>query len=237
MLDPPEAAMKWHRTCAAVVITSCSLVSFAAEPLVSPTTAPATQPTTTATAPSSDPSSATSLEQATGRFESTLRRAREQYLRDLTELKRRALKGDNLAAANELNALIEQLGSGGGGASRTGRVTRFTVRANDDWQRSPVLVKAGDVLNVTVHGTWTTNVAAPALTTYFPDGTRPNGSAEAHAMWSILWARVGERLYYVGRGNRIPVREDGVLEFRSNDFNLGDNQGELTVQVSKILEP
>ena len=56
-------------------------------------------------------------------------------------------------------------------------------------------------------------------------------------MWSILWARIGERLYYVGRSTRIRVQEDGVLEFRSNDFNLGDNGGELNVQVSKSTEP
>ncbi len=52
-------------------------------------------------------------------------------------------------------------------------------------------------------------------------------------MWSILWARIGYKVYFVGKGTQITAEHDGVLEFRSNDFRLGDNRGAMHVQVTK----
>src|SRR5688500_57897 len=197
--------MKWRATFAAIVIILSALVVSGAEPVTEPATGPATgaatHASTTATAPAADAPPATTLDQATGRFETALRKAREQYLRDLTELKRRAVKADNFPAANEINALIEQLSGGNAVAPpvRLSTVTRALVRADQDWQRSPVLVRAGDTLRITANGEWIVNDRDPQLTTSGPDGLRRDGTADFHGMWSILWAKVGYKVYFVGK--------------------------------------
>jgi len=219
------------------------MLMVGAEPATQPTpdVGPATVPTTSDSAPlATKPSAvssehevpvASSLEQATGRFETALRKAREQYLRDLVELKRNAIKAEDLATANELNGLIDRLG--GGAPPKIGKVQRVLVRADQDWQRSPVVVRAGDTLRLTATGTWILNDRDPDLTTYGPDGLRRDGTADFHGLWSVLWARIGYKVYYVGKGTLITAEQDGALEFRSNDFSLGDNRGAITVQVTR----
>jgi hypothetical protein len=44
-------------------------------------------------------------------------------------------------------------------------------------------------------------------------------------------ARIGFKIYLVGKGCRIIAPQDGVLEFRSNDFNPSDNDGAVSVSV------
>jgi hypothetical protein len=77
------------------------------------------------------------------------------------------------------------------------------------------------------------NVNARAEHTLGPDGLHRNGQPGPWTLYGSLVARIGPRLYFVGRRIVIHVESNGLLEFRSNDFNPNDNDGAVTVTVFK----
>jgi hypothetical protein len=145
------------------------------------------------------------------------------------------MKAENLEDANAIEEQIHhaQRERPPGASLRTRGGTRVNVQANEDWQASTIAVKKGDVLDVTARGQWVVNDRSPAETTYGPDGLRADGTADFHGQWATLLARIGPRVYLVGKGIQIVAEQDGVLEFRSNDFSLGDNQESITATIVK----
>lgn len=109
-------------------------------------------------------------------------------------------------------------------------IGRFDVRADGDWQAS-VPVRSGQVLRLRAEGEWCMNTRRRNLYTYGPDGLRKDGTAEEHGICALLMARVGPRVLLVGKGSEISIDRDGVLELRSNDFNLPDNDGTMSVSI------
>ncbi len=186
------------------------------------------QPATKATAA---PIDVRSLSDAKAKYEAARRSATAQYLRELQELKRRFLKAENLDEANAVQqAITEVERTSDERTASESRPHRFVVKAKDDWQQT-LPVKKGDVLDIKATGEWCINDQMRSQTTYQPDGLRADGTAEVHGQWAILMARIGFKIYLVGKECRITVPQDGVLEFRSNDFNPTDNDGSLAVSV------
>jgi hypothetical protein len=171
------------------------------------------------------------LNEAKAKFEAAQRTAATQYVRELQELKRRFLKAENLEEANAVNEAITQAerNSGEKPASEA-HPRRVVVQAKDDWQQT-ISVKKGDVLDIKAAGEWCVNNQMRSICTYHADGLRADGTAEVHGQWSLLMARIGFKIYLVGKECRIVAEQDGVLEFRSNDFNPNDNDGSLAVSI------
>ena len=216
---------------AAIVV----LASHAARAAEEPTSRPATSEAAQTPAKAEPSPQVVSLDQVRARYDNAVKAARAQYLRDLNELKRRALKSENLREANAVDEQIRRVASERppGSPLRTRGGTKVTVQANQDWQPSTIAVQKGDVVDVTARGRWVVNHNIPAEATYGPDGLRADGTADFHGQWATLIARIGPKTYWVGKGTQIVAEQDGVLEFRSNDFSVGDNQGAITVTVVK----
>jgi hypothetical protein len=226
---------------AVVVVICCSWVD-AENPATAPTSVPASAPAatrTTTTSPASqkasDEAPSRTLEEANARRDAALRQVREQYIRDLSQLRKQALRAENLEQANAITAAIEEAGGVAQGREKAsaGQVTRINVQAREEWQRG-VAVRKGDVLSITASGKWCVNDRSRAETTYGPDGLRADGTSEVHGHWAVLMARIGFRSYLVGKGAKIVAPVDGVIEFRSNDFSTGDNFGAVAVTISKL---
>jgi hypothetical protein len=106
----------------------------------------------------------------------------------------------------------------------------------DEWQMSRVKVHKGDRLLIRAEGEWCINVNSRRIETYGPDGIRRDGSGERNSLFGLLMARVGARIYLVGREAEITAERDDELLFRSSDWNVGDNSGSVHVKVF-VLPP
>lgn len=109
-------------------------------------------------------------------------------------------------------------------------IDRVDVRSEGDWQAT-VPVRSGQILRLRAEGEWCMNTRRRDLYTYGPDGLRKDGTAEEHGICALLMARVGPRIFLVGKGSEISIDRDGVLELRSNDFHLSDNSGTMSVSI------
>jgi hypothetical protein len=206
----------------------------------SPATAPTRLSATTRAAGAAADDAA--LERSKAKFLSAVTEAHRQYLHDLNAIFSAAMKAENLDRANTARDAIRDAEDGWDDdpassarlrkpTTRRGG-TKVTVRAHDDWQRG-IEVKKGDMLEMTATGTWCLNVRARDEHTLGPDGLRRNGAISPWTLYGSLVARIGPRLYFVGRHLTIRAESDGLLEFRSNDFNPDDNDGALTVTIFK----
>jgi hypothetical protein len=190
-------------------------------PILAATTRPVATTRTSAATTRAARADAASLEAARGRFLAAIRAAREQYLHDLNALFSAAMKSEDLEQANTVKEAIRDAEDSTDETGRRRRSaqtrggTKVTVRAHDDWQRG-IEVHKGDRLELIATGEWCLNVNARAEHTAGPDGLRRNGLAGPWTLYSSLVARIGPRLYFVGRRIVIHVESDGLLEFRSN---------------------
>ena len=156
-----------------------SLLSIAAEPTgrqarprPAPATAPATQATTGPIAAGDGRRRRRwSRRPAASRWRCA--RPASSTLRDLAELKRRAVKADILPAANVTQRADRTAGRRERRRTDPPRArASFAVRANDDCSGRPCASTRGR-RKPPAHGTGRRTWARRLLTTYFPDGTAP----------------------------------------------------------------
>jgi hypothetical protein len=95
---------------------------------------------------------------------------------------------------------------------------RVTIRARGEWSYSPF---------VGLHGPEGGNRPSPGT---YPLPNLPGG---------VLLGRIGEagQSFYVGRGTTYFAEDAGTLYLRINDDLLGDNVGQLRLDVSIIPAP
>lgn len=112
----------------------------------------------------------------------------------------------------------------------------LTVYAYKQWQSTGLDLRVGDQVIVQARGEW---LYSPYVGLHGPDGggrpvtvpTYPLARADGGA----LLGRVGQAgpAFYVGSFLRFRADRAGRLYLRINDDLLGDNQGALTVTVSR----
>ena len=118
---------------------------------------------------------------------------------------------------------------------------RVQVSARTGWQRTGVVVEAGDVVSVSVvSGTWThweggrPYNGGQGDTTYICANVMPASECFEPDPYSPQGALIGEIENWVvgiGTANTFTAQRNGELLLRINDLYVADNDGELTVDV------
>ena len=216
----------------AIVMALLPATLSAAPPATAPTTAPAVHA-------ANQPAAATapmvkSPEAARARYESLVRKAQAEYLTDLKTLQQQATKAGNAKQAKAIDEMTTAVQAADFGlpAPVDFHPTKLAVAANADWQ-SVGPVRKGEVIEVRAAGTWCVNVNTREEATCDAAGMQVDGTPVNTQQFAILMARIGNRFYAVDTGTRIVADEDAPLEFRSNDWNTGDNDGAVMVTLSR----
>lgn len=107
------------------------------------------------------------------------------------------------------------------------------VNAREGWQKTGIVIKAGDVLTITyVSGMWSPWPGGE----YDALGSGGDPRCRCNVMEGIshaaLIGRIGDQEpFLVGLEYRVVVGEGGELYLGINDIDLNDNAGELRVEV------
>ncbi|MDB5355064.1 MAG: hypothetical protein JWN24_1517 [Phycisphaerales bacterium] len=139
-----------------------------------------------------------------------------------------ATKAGNLSEANAINGQIkiatvrvDEL---------SGKSLAYAIRADKPWQQVTTL-DAGDYA-ITVQGKW--KWAAPAYAECGPNGSTMK-IIDGKNVGALL-VMVGEKQALTGERATIHVESDGTpISFRMNDDTLQDNEGALTVSITKTV--
>ena len=114
------------------------------------------------------------------------------------------------------------------------RGSQQTVYAYRDWQSTIYTLNPGDSVRIAATGSW---MYSPEVGLHGPEGSRYHMAPESYpvpyAPGGILLGRIGEngQPFVVGRGTFDTAQENGKLYLRINDDRLGDNEGELAVEM------
>jgi hypothetical protein len=138
-----------------------------------------------------------------------------------------ATKAGNLSEANAIDgqikiatAKVDEL---------NGKSQVYVVTADKPWQQVAT-VEAGDYV-IAAQGKWKWNPTASGE-------CGPNGSTNASPGGKnvgALLVMVGEKQDLAGERATIHVESDGTpISFQMNDPDIGDNQGSLTISITKI---
>lgn len=108
-----------------------------------------------------------------------------------------------------------------------------TIYAYRQWQSAGVEVQKGDRLSLRASGEW---LYSPLVGLHGPEGGgRPSPAwyPVARIPGGALLGRVGENgePFYVGRRTTWVADQPGLLFLRINDDLLGDNVGQLTLEI------
>ncbi len=109
------------------------------------------------------------------------------------------------------------------------------VYAYRGWQSTGIQLHTGDWYTIRAEGTW---LYSPFAGPNGPEGHRrflaPSFYPLPNVGGGALIGRVGEgdRPFYVGRGMSGRVERNGLLYLRIDDDLLGDNTGNVTIQVT-----
>ncbi len=110
------------------------------------------------------------------------------------------------------------------------------VYAYRQWQSTGLYLNAGDRLSLTASGQWS---YSPEAGPHGPRGGQPAPSYYPlpGALGGALLGRLGETgdIFYVGDRFTYVAQEAGFFYLQINDDLLGDNMGELTLQIE--VEP
>ena len=113
-----------------------------------------------------------------------------------------------------------------------------TVYAYRQWQSTALKLNAGDDFTITARGEWS---YSPVVGLTGPRGGLPAPSYYPlpYARGGALIGRVGENgvPFYVGRRAIGSAAEAGLLYLRINDDLLGDNQGQLSLEIKIVPAP
>jgi hypothetical protein len=208
----------------ALFFAAISSIAFAG-----PTTAPSTQSS----------SEVTTLDAVQVRYDLALKTVRSQYIHDLHELFHRAMKSENLDQANLINQRIHRAETESKPSNDSPaepapptKAVQVQVHAADEWQ-SALPVHKGDYLWFSATGQWCMNNTDRANATCDADGLNADGNPTYIQHEGLLMGRIGKHMFFVGKENHFVATEDGPLEFRVNDWNLGDNDGSLSVTIRR----
>jgi hypothetical protein len=107
------------------------------------------------------------------------------------------------------------------------------VFAYRQWQSTGIKLEAGDRFTLRARGEW---MYSPIVGLNGPTGGRPAVASYPmpQVLGGTLIGRLGETgtAFYVGAGVTNYVERPGFLFLRINDDLLGDNEGDLTVEIA-----
>jgi hypothetical protein len=115
-----------------------------------------------------------------------------------------------------------------------------SVYAYRQWQSVGVKVNVGDRLTLRASGKWS---YSPFVGMHGPEGGGLPVTVSTYPVRSlnggVLLGRIGENgePFYVGRGTTHFAQEAGLLFFRINDDLLGDNVGQLKLEIAVAPAP
>ncbi len=106
------------------------------------------------------------------------------------------------------------------------------IYAYRQWQSTGLKLNAGDRFTITARGEWS---YSPVVGLTGPEGglSAPSYYPLPYARGGALIGKVGEdgEPFYVGRRTTSAAVEAGLLYLRINDDLLGDNQGQLRLEI------
>ncbi len=110
------------------------------------------------------------------------------------------------------------------------------IKASGDWRSSGVLVQKGVQYQITASGRWRISGIHSWVG---PDGIGTQSLFPILAGYTegALIAKIGDNPpFAVGNSFRLQPPSDGLLYFRINDQNAGDNQGQVEVSVENVTK-
>lgn len=116
----------------------------------------------------------------------------------------------------------------------------ITIYAYRQWQSTGIDLEPGDQVRISASGEWQ---YSPYVGRHGPEGGGKPVTVATYPMQGVdggvLLGRIGEtgQEFYVGRGTTWYVDAPGRLMLRINDDLLGDNVGQLTIQVGVTPAP
>jgi len=112
------------------------------------------------------------------------------------------------------------------------------VYAYRQWQSTGIKLNTGDRFTVAARGEWS---YSPVVGLHGPEGAQPAPPYYllSSAPGGALIGQVGENgdPFYVGRSTTGIASAPGLLYLRINDDRLGDNIGQLTIEITIIPAP
>jgi hypothetical protein len=138
-----------------------------------------------------------------------------------------ATKAGNLSEANAIDGQIKAAMARVDGVG--GKSLVYAVKAENPWQRVATL-NAGEYV-ITAQGKWKWGMHAG-------EECGPNGSDDKSVggkSVGALLVKFGEKQALTGERTTIHVESDGTpISFQMNDDTFEDNQGSLTVSITKV---
>ncbi len=128
----------------------------------------------------------------------------------------------------------------GGGATNSSFSMR--VSAAQNWQTTRVMVNVGDQIRIVAKGSvqYTPRKTAPNGGRCGPQGVPGFESFSINRKWNhcALIAAIGKQSLLVGQAVTFRAQQKGVLYFRVNDKDIGNNSGEFiaTVTIQRRLK-
>jgi hypothetical protein len=116
-----------------------------------------------------------------------------------------------------------------------GQLFSSSVQAYRQWQSTGFYLNPGDQVSILANGTW---AYSPTVGLHSAEGGEyaPDYYPMPNVKGGALIGRIGENgtTFYVGRYTTFAVTEVGMLYLRINDDQLGDNVGELELEIELV---
>jgi hypothetical protein len=125
--------------------------------------------------------------------------------------------------------------NGGWRPMAQGELFTSSVQAYRQWQSTGFYLNPGDRVSIAANGKWS---YSPTVGLHSAEGGEyaPDYYPMPNAKGGSLIGRIGENgaTFYVGRYTTMIVTEAGMLYLRINDDRLGDNVGELELEIELV---
>jgi hypothetical protein len=151
------------------------------------------------------------LEEAEASYRKAVLAAKQEYLHELNNAFKAAMKAENLDEAKRIADVKRQVEID----IQFLKAGATSIAANQGWQRVTSVHKDDHIILV-AKGWWSLNVKAPEVT------TGPDGYNKQHRLFpeGLLIGRIGTQSFEIGAGTEVVAEQDGVLEARPADGGI-----------------